>query len=155
MKKNRKLNNKGYMLVEIILASAIAFALAYFMLELTLKIKNKNNDLMIATLMATDKTIISNRIMGAIKNYESDYTVGCSNVNVNNIFQKVNDGNNNKIKIGNNYYVVNEYATIGNTIEAVCQDDIIHINIPLRIKADNNNSEFDVDLYYVVHNNNV
>ena len=40
-----KLNKKGYMLVEIILASALAFGLAYFILELTLKVKEKDDDL--------------------------------------------------------------------------------------------------------------
>ena len=54
------------MLIEIVLASALAFGLAYFMLELTLKLKNKNDDLMIATLMATDKTIISNKIISNV-----------------------------------------------------------------------------------------
>ena len=31
---NRKLNNKGYMLIEIILAFVIAMGIAYFMFEL-------------------------------------------------------------------------------------------------------------------------
>ena len=35
-------NNKGYMLVEIILASVIAFGITYFIVDLTIKLKNKN-----------------------------------------------------------------------------------------------------------------
>ena len=37
-------NNKGYMLVEIILAFAITFALLYFMMDLVFKIKNKKEN---------------------------------------------------------------------------------------------------------------
>ena len=45
----KKLNNKGYMLVEIILASVIAFGVAYFILDLVIKLKNKNDDLFVDT----------------------------------------------------------------------------------------------------------
>ena len=43
----KKMNNKGYMLVEIILAFSITFTLLYFMMDLVLKIKNKNDDLLV------------------------------------------------------------------------------------------------------------
>ena len=39
---NRKLNNKGYMLIEIILAFVIAMGIAYFMFELITVKQNKN-----------------------------------------------------------------------------------------------------------------
>ncbi len=58
-----KLNNKGYMLVEIILASVIAFGIAYFILDLTIKLKNKNDDLLVETQVVTDRTIITNKLM--------------------------------------------------------------------------------------------
>ena len=38
------------MLVEIILASAIAMGIAYFITDLTIKLKNKNDDLLVKTL---------------------------------------------------------------------------------------------------------
>ena len=50
-----KLNNKGYMLVEIILASALAFGLTFFIIDLTIKLKNKNDDLVVETLISTDR----------------------------------------------------------------------------------------------------
>ena len=37
----KKLNNKGYLTVEVVLASVIAFGLAYFLLNLTIKVKDK------------------------------------------------------------------------------------------------------------------
>ena len=49
-----KLNRKGYMLVEIILASAIAFGVGYFILQMVINLKNKNDDLLVETLSAID-----------------------------------------------------------------------------------------------------
>ena len=57
------LNKKGYMLVEIILASALAFGLAFFIIDLVIRLKNKNDDLLVETLITTDKTIITNKLM--------------------------------------------------------------------------------------------
>ena len=73
-------NNKGYMLVEIILASVIAFGIAYFILDMTIKLKNKNDDLLVETQVMTDKTIINNKLMKYIK--EDDFDFDCDNINV-------------------------------------------------------------------------
>ena len=54
----KKLDNKGYMLVEIVLASALAVGFAYFLLDLTIKLKNKNDDLFVSTVVLTDQAII-------------------------------------------------------------------------------------------------
>lgn len=51
---NSKLNNKGYMLVEIILAFGISFVLIYFMMDLIIDTKNKNDDLVISSLIQTE-----------------------------------------------------------------------------------------------------
>ncbi len=71
-----KLNNKGYMLVEIILASALAFGLAFFIIDLTIRLKNKNDDLMVETLMNTDRTIINNKLMSYAKDEEGSFDCG-------------------------------------------------------------------------------
>ena len=65
----KKMNNKGYMLVEIILAFSITFTLLYFMMDLVLKIKNKNDDLLVETVVRTDSTIITNELTEYAKNY--------------------------------------------------------------------------------------
>lgn len=130
MKKIIKLNNKGYMLIEIILASAIAFALAYFMLELTLKVKERNDYLLAATMTATDKTILSNMIMKSLKKGEFE----CDG-----ILSVTNDYSREKL---------NKYATIGEDSTCEVNGDRIHVVIPLKIK-NTNNDDFKIDLYYL------
>lgn len=59
----KKLNNKGYMLVEIILASVIAFSVAYYLINLTFKFKDQNLDLYNLTLIENAKINITKNIM--------------------------------------------------------------------------------------------
>lgn len=59
----KNLNNKGYLLIEIILASALAIGMAYFMIRLTITVKNKNDDLLVKSLTSTDQGIIYNYFM--------------------------------------------------------------------------------------------
>lgn len=123
----KKLNNKGYMLVEIILASVIAFGVAYFILDLVIKLKNKNDDLFVDTLARTDQAIITNTIMRDIYNKNTQFS--CENI-LNNISVednkfKYNDTINDTIIIE-----VNKYTTIG-TIN--CKDT--SLNIPLTVNT--------------------
>ena len=123
----KRLNNKGYMLVEIILASVIAFGVAYFLLDLVIKLKNKNDDLFVDTLARTDQAIITNTIMRDIYNKNTQFS--CENI-LNNILVdgnkfKYNDTINDTIIIE-----VNKYTTIG-TI--TCNDT--SLNIPLTVKT--------------------
>ena len=50
-------------MVEIILASALAVGMAYFMIRLTINVKNKNDDLLVKSLTSTDQGIIYNYFM--------------------------------------------------------------------------------------------
>lgn len=143
MKRIGKMGNKGYMLIEIILASSIAFALAYFMIELTIKLKNKNDDLLVETLTATDSSIISNGIMRYIKvGYETDenFEFNCEKLKYNKDSRKF-------MINGKTIDKVNKYAVVG-TIS--CPSDVpdgtIHISVPLSVEQLNKN--FNVDLYY-------
>ena len=65
-----KLNNKGYMLVEIIVASAIALTMAFFLMEMTLKIVNSNNDYYEESVLLFDKNIITKEIMDDVNGKE-------------------------------------------------------------------------------------
>ena len=96
----KKLNNKGYMLVEIILASVIAFGVAYFILDLVIKLKNKNDDLFVDTLARTDQAIITNTIMRDIYNKNTQFSC-------NNIPKSVDD---NKFKYKDTIIEVNKYT---------------------------------------------
>lgn len=123
----KKLNNKGYMLVEIILASVIAFGVAYFILDLVIKLKNKNDDLFVDTLARTDQAIITNTIMRDIYNKNTQFS--CENI-LNNISVednkfKYNDTINDTIIIE-----VNKYTTIGTIY---CKDTLL--NIPLTVNT--------------------
>lgn len=65
-----RLNNKGYLIVEIIVASVIAMGLAYFLLELVLDLKNKNEDYYVNTVLETDKALMTREVMNDISNYK-------------------------------------------------------------------------------------
>ena len=49
-----KLNRKGYLTVEIILASTIAFAIAFFLIEITVKLVSKTDDILLGKATQTD-----------------------------------------------------------------------------------------------------
>ena len=131
----KKLNNKGYMLVEIILAFAIAMGIAYFMFELIIKMKNKNDDLLVKTLVATDQAIIYNTIMSDI------YTNGfnCNDITnykealINNNMFYYENGTTPKSK-------VSEYAII-ESVNCTSTD----LKIPIKVKQ-LNNEDFSINI---------
>ena len=53
-----KLNRKGYLTVEIILASAVAFAIAFFLMEITVKLVSKTDDVYHETVITYDLSLI-------------------------------------------------------------------------------------------------
>ena len=65
-----KINNKGYLIVEIIVASVLAMGLAYFLLELVIDFKNKNEDYYVNTLLETDKALMTREVMNDVSNYK-------------------------------------------------------------------------------------
>ena len=125
----KKLNNKGYMLVEIILASVIAFGVAYFILDLVIKLKNKNDDLFVDTLARTDQAIITNTIMRDIYNKNTQFS--CNNIS------KSDDGTKfiYKDTVKETVIEVNKYTTIGAIYCEVTQTNSIKLNIPLTVKT--------------------
>lgn len=101
-----KLNNKGYLIVEVILAGVLTFTMAYFLINLTLKIRNRYDDVNVETVMLNDKTVITNEIMGDVVNNEI--------TNVENITNgiKINfeDGNSKELTIVNNTITYGTYT---------------------------------------------
>lgn len=63
-----RLNNKGYMLVEIIVAAVIAMSVAYYLINLTYKFKDQNMDIYNSTYVLSDKINITKNIMNDIDN---------------------------------------------------------------------------------------
>lgn len=82
----KKLNNKGYMLAEVIISSAIALVMAYFLVEITVKLVNKNNDYYEQSVFVSDKNILTKTIMDEFGNgyfelAKVDYNNGSNSVN--------------------------------------------------------------------------
>ena len=129
----KRLNNRGYVLIEIILASAIAFGIAYFVLDLTIKLKNKNDDLVVSTLTQTDRGIITNRFMS----YMVDDNFSCDNV-------KIVD---NTIKYNDEVIdIVNKYAKLENYNCSITSN---RLNLKFFIKVRQLEEEnFNVDINY-------
>lgn len=129
----KRLNNRGYVLIEIILASAIAFGIAYFILDLTIKLKNKNDDLVVRTLTQTDRGIITNRFMS----YMVDDNFSCNNV-------KIVD---NTIKYNDEVIdIVNKYAKLENYNCSITSN---RVNLKFFIKVRQLEKEnFNVDINY-------
>lgn len=126
-----RLNNHGYMLVEIILATAIAFGIAYFILSMTIKLKNKNDDLLVETLTSTDQAIIANAMMGSLKGEDCDYVKDNFEI----------EGK--KIKLnGKVIDVVNLYITDIGPITCSQTNNphngknitAVHVNVPIKVK---------------------
>ena len=137
----KKSRSKGYMLVEIILASAIAFAIAYLIINLTIRIKNKNDDLMTTTLTSADQTIVSNKLSALLKEKGKDFDCGKLEINGKTITYD-----------GNPVDTLNEYASynIADKKEDWCYVDeegtYIKINLPIEIKQQQD-EYYDVNLY--------
>ena len=132
-----KLNNKGYMLVEIILASVIAFGVAYAVINLTIKLKNKNDDLMVETQVVTDQTIITNKLMKYI--IDDNEIFDCNAVTI--------DDKTVKYK-GNLIDIVNDFADIGDLTKK-CDSEEIEIIIPLNVKQIPD-KDFNVNINYKI-----
>lgn len=55
-----KLNRKGYLLVEIIVASVLAMGVAYFLINLTINFSKTDEDVYQSILWTNDKNILTN-----------------------------------------------------------------------------------------------
>lgn len=77
------------MTVEIIIASVIAFSIAFFLMEITIKLVDISDNEYVNTNFITDKALIMKNIKENIRNDIGDYgkvkTISCNNNNNNNI----------------------------------------------------------------------
>lgn len=130
-------NNKGYMLVEVILASVMAVSVSIFLATITLKLKNKNDDLLVKSLVGTDQGIIYNTIMEDV--YDNDLSASqvCTKLSV----YYDNEGCKcYKVKYNNVVTAVSEYAKVGSKD---CDDSKKQILIPISVEQ-LPNENFDV-----------
>lgn len=130
-----KLNKKGYMLVEIILASALAFGLAFFIIDLVIRLKNKNNDLLVETLITTDKTIITNKLMSYAKSETKNFA--CNKLTI--------TGNTVKYK-DEIIDIITDYANVG---ELSCSTKAGKVSITIPISVPQMpNKDYDITFDY-------
>ena len=69
----KKLNRKGYMTVEIIIASVIAFSIAFFLMEITMKLVDITDNEYVSTNFMTDKALVMNNIRKNLKKDIAEY----------------------------------------------------------------------------------
>ena len=172
---NNKEYNKGYMLVEIILASAIAFGVAFFILSLIMKLKTKNDDLLVDTIINTDRAIITNKLMseakleGRLPNEETNEPVfDCNELEIDGrtieyrgkIIDTIDDIaeiDSDAINIINNYEKImsNLEETEERKVKAksYCSNEmgVIHINIPIKVnQMPDKNYDINIDYKYEI-----
>lgn len=114
-------NNKGYMLIEVILASVMAIGVAAFLAGITIKLKNKNDDLLVKSLVSTDQGIIYNTIMEDV--YDNDLSVS-------QVCPKLSASGNN-VSYNGIVTIVSEYAKVG-TLK--CDEGKKLIVIPISVE---------------------
>ena len=130
-----KLNKKGYMLVEIILASALAFGLAFFIIDLVIRLKNKNDDLLVENLITTDKTIITNKLMSYAKSETKNFA--CNKLTI--------TGNTVKYK-DEIIDIITDYANVG---ELSCSTKAGKVSITIPISVPQMpNKDYDITFDY-------
>lgn len=138
------MNNKGYMLVEIIMAFAITFALIYFLMDMVIGLKNKNNDIVVETVVKTDQAIITNKLMNYVIDEEKNFNC-----------QLLKDGITEKsIKYGEEVInVVDDKVIIDkNSVECNSNDlGRVSIKIPMKVKQmSNKNFDVVIDYKYII-----
>ena len=62
-----KLNRKGYLTVEVILASVAAIGIAFFLMEITIKLVNTTDDTFVGSEVLTDKALLIDNLKSAIQ----------------------------------------------------------------------------------------
>ncbi len=65
----KKLNNKGYLLVEIIVSFVIAMGVAFFLAEITINLKERQQDLDKQIQFNVDKSLMTKEVMDDVSKY--------------------------------------------------------------------------------------
>lgn len=117
LKKNILGNKKGYLTIEIILASVIAFAIAFFLIEITMKLVNTTDDYYLDTVLVTDKSLIIKNIKEKIQD----------DINLHGLISYVSCTEDNKCHIaysGRGWLISSDYGNyyaIGGSIERILE----------------------------------
>lgn len=102
-----KLNRKGYMTIEIILAAVVTFVIAFFLIDLTMDLSSTTDDAYADTVLITDKALIIKNIK---ENIQKDMIRTCG------ISDVVCDKNKCRIDIDRGY-LIRYLSVIDNVVE--------------------------------------
>ncbi len=144
----KKLNKKGYLTIEIILGSVIAFAIAFFLIEITAKMISNNDDTFRDTIITTDNALIISGVKEVVENAGTGIIeIKCENNSCNITFS---DGVNGKLYIKENKVIYEE----DNVEQYIKQLDSSLTNITLdssiKGKPDNKNN-----IYFKITGKNI
>jgi len=76
-----KLDNKGYLIVEVIVATVLALVMAYFLIDITMEMKTKNDDAYHETIFLSDKALMTKQLMQDLNSLELNDISICSSGN--------------------------------------------------------------------------
>ena len=109
------------------------------MFELIIKLKNKNDDLVVKTLVSTDQAIIYNTIMEDL--YDNYSSFSCSNINISDNIFKYKEFTN----------IVSEYASIDYDSARDCSYTSSEITINIGINVNQlPDDNFNVSINYKI-----
>ena len=135
----KKLNRKGYMAIEIILASVMTFIIAFFLIDITMKLVDITYNAYYDTVLITDKALITKNIKERI---ESDICsrgvithINCSN-NTCNITME--DGSIASLSVTDNLVEYNSSESYSKKIDKSLN------NIALTVNIENNYYNFKI-----------
>ena len=106
-----KLNRRGYIAVEIILASIVSITIAVFLIDITIRLVNRTDNNYIDTIFVSDKALLTKNIKEEIENDISNNgvikSINCSNSNCNIEFT---DGSSKELSIEGNKVTYGSYT---------------------------------------------
>lgn len=106
----KKMDRKGYLTVDVILASVVAVSIAVFLMEITIKLVNITNDEYVSTDLMTDKALIIKNIKSLIEDDIKNNSIKSVTCDDNSCtihylnYDKILKIDNNKVYYSDNYY---------------------------------------------------
>lgn len=97
----KKLNRRGYLTIEIVLAATLAFTIAFFLIDLTIKFANKTDDIQLDTLYITDNALLIENIREVINIDKDAGEITDINCQGNTCTFKFDEGKQSTLKIDN------------------------------------------------------
>ena len=106
-----KLNRRGYVAIEVILASIVSITIAVFLIDITVRLVSRTDNNYTDTIFASDKALLTKNIKEEIENDISNKgvidSISCSNFNCNITF---NDRSSKELSIEGNTITYGSYT---------------------------------------------